>query len=517
MAIDIAKRSARGSLILFASNLAATFLNAITVVLMARLLGPTSYGTFSLALVVPSILQLFIGFGALPAVVRYAAYYTSIGREEEAKRFTSNVMMFLFITGTALTLLTFFLARDLSALILQRPGLQSYVQLTSISVLGTTMLQAAAMSAIGWNWMSLSGSTMALQALLRLALSVPLVLIGLGVTGALTGYLVSLFLAGGIGLTLLQFGKLRRGLDRMGSFVADIKMMNAYGLPVYAGTVMTGLASYFVLAYVAHISSNTVYGYYQAAVNFTSPAALLATAMVSALFPAFASIYGMKADISTAFKHAYRFVAFLLTPLIIFIIASPGPLVRILYGPEFAASVPYLQLLGFAYLPTAFGYSVHPAFFNGFGKTRLTLILYFTTSTSLVLAAVILATTFGLGVYGLILAIFLSDFVAWSVGTYMAYRFLHVTLDMLPTIKILLVSLASYVAVQAIPKMASPILALLVNIIVFFGVYITLAPFVRAISRNDLKLFEIIFSEPALIGRIASPLIRYERFLVDLI
>ena len=516
MALEIAKRSVKGSLILFASNLTATAINLVTIILVARLLGPTDYGIYSLALVIPGILQLFIGFGALPAVVRYAAYYTSIGRQEEAKRFTMNVMIFLFVTGTILTVISFLLAGSLSTLILQRPDLGPYVQLTSVAVLGTTILQTATTSAIGWNWMTLSGSTTVSQALIKLALAPLLVIMGFGVTGALVGHLTSFFLAGILGVAILYLGKLK-GFGSIGSFFADVKQMNVYGIPVYAGTVMAGLASYFVLVLLSRIASYTVYGYYQAAINFTSPISILASAMISALFPAFASIDGVKADVNMAFRHAYRFVAFLLTPLIMVLIVSADPLVRVLLGAKYVASVPYLQLLAFAYLPIAFGYSVHPAFFNGFGRTRLTFVLYLTASATLVLAAPLLATTYGLGVDGLIYATFISYFVAWAVGTCLAYRFLHAALDIQSTVKILLVSVVSYVAVRILPTTASSVLTLATDIVVFFGVYITLTPLVRAITKTDLDLLELTLSEPAFIGKIASPLLRYERYLVDLI
>ncbi len=513
MALDIAKRSVRGSLILFVSNLTATAINAVSVILIARLLGPTDYGVYSLALVIPGILQLFIGFGALPAVVRYAAYYTSVGKPEEAKRFTINVMIFLLATGTVMTVISFLLAHSLSTLVLQRPDLGPYVQLTSVSVLGTTILQTATTSAIGWNLMVLSGSTSVSQALIKLALAPLLVFMGFGITGALVGHLASLALAGTIGAAILYLNRLR-GFGRARSFVADVKEMNVYGIPVYAGTVMVGLASYFVLVLLAHIATNTVYGYYQAALNFTSPITILASAMISALFPAFASIDGVKADVNMAFRHAYRFVAFLLTPLVVFMVAGAGPLVRLLLGAKYASSVPYLQLLALAYLPIAFGYSVHPAFFNGFGRTRLTFVLYVAASATLVLAAPLLAETYGLGVDGLICATFLSYFVAWVVGTYLAYRFLHAALDIRSTAKILLVSAVSFAAVRILPVTTSSVLTLAADIVVFFGIYITLTPLVRAITQSDLNLIELTLSEPAFIGKIASPFLRYERLLV---
>jgi O-antigen/teichoic acid export membrane protein len=339
------------------------------------------------------------------------------------------------------------------------------------------------------------------------------VVVGFGVTGALVGHLVSLFLAGTIGVAILYRSRLR-GFGSVRGFVADVKEMNVYGLPVYAGTVILGLASYFVLILLARIASDAVYGYYQAAANFTVPIALLASAMVSALFPAFASIDGVKADVNTAFRHAYRFVAYLLTPLIVFIIAGAGPLVRLLLGSGYEASVPYLQLLALATLPIAFGYSVHPAFFNGFGRTRLTLVLYLTASITLFLAAPLLAETYGLGVDGLIYATFLSYFVAWAVGTYLAYNYLHAALDIQSTVKILLVSAVSYAAVRILPTTVHSLLTLVIDVVIFSGVYLTLTPLVGAITKSDLDLVELTVSEPAIIEKVASPFLHYERLLV---
>ncbi len=476
-------------------------------------MGPSDYGTFTLALLIPGLLQLFVGFGVFPAVVRYAAYYTSIGRQDEAKRFTANAIVFLGLTGTILTIFCFVLAGSLSALILHRPSLGPYVELASLTVLGITVMQTATMSATGWNWMTLSGSTTVTQAIVRLALCPAFILLGFGVTGALVGQLTSLLIAGAVGVGILYLRRLR-GFGDLRRFLSDVKEMNVYGIPAYAGTVMNSLSSYFVLVLLAAIADNTVYGYYQAASNFTSPVTILATAMVSALFPAFASIDGIKADANQAFRLAYRFVAFLLTPLIMFLIVSAGPLVRILYGAAYSGSVPYLQLLAFSYLPMAFGFSVHSSFFNGFGRTKLTFLLWLTASVSLVLAAPLLALTFGLGVDGLIYANFLSDFVAWAVGTFLAFRFMHVVLDVRSTVTILLVSVVAFLAASFLPPTGSALATLVLDLIVFFGIYITLTPLFRAITKSDLDLLELTLSEPALMGKIMSPLLRYERYLV---
>ncbi len=518
MALEIAKQSVKGSLILFVSNMSATLFNVIALVLIARLLGPSGYGTYTLALLIPGVLQLFIGFGALPAVIRYAAYYTSIGREDEAKRFTLNVILFLVLTGGILTIFCYMVAGSLSSLILQRPSIGPYVQLASLSILGTTVMQTATMSAIGWNRMTLSGMATITQSIAKVAFTPFLILLGFGITGALAGHLASYFLAGCLGVSILYLRKLR-GFGHVSDFIKDTKTMNAYGLPVYAGSLLTGLAGYFVLVILASITrggGNSVYGYYQAAVNFTTPITLFSTAMISSLFPAFASIDGIRADVNQAFRHAYKFVAFLLTPIVLFLIASAEPLINIVYGNAYIPSVPYLKLLAFAYLPIAFGFTVHPAFFNGFGRTRLTLLLNLTSSASLFLAAPLLTITLGMGVEGLIIAIFISLFVAWAVGTFLAFEFFHAVLDLKSTGIILAVSVVSFLATSIVPTGDSALITLIINLAIFSGVYATLAPIAGAVTSKDLELLELTLSEPEALRKIVSPLLRYERLLINI-
>jgi hypothetical protein len=63
------------------------------------------------------------------------------------------------------------------------------------------------------------------------------------------------------------------------------------------------------------------------------------------------------------------------------------------------------------------------------------------------------------------------------------------------------------------PRDGSSILTLVADIIIFFGIYITLTPLVRAITGSDLDLVELTLSEPAY-REIASPFLLYERWLV---
>lgn len=61
----------------FGGNLTATAGLTGAVVLIARLLGPEQNGSFSLALAIPSVLQLFVSLGVNTAATRFVAYHLS--------------------------------------------------------------------------------------------------------------------------------------------------------------------------------------------------------------------------------------------------------------------------------------------------------------------------------------------------------------------------------------------------------------------------------------------------------
>lgn len=501
---------------LFAGNFGATGVLALAVILIARLLGPADFGTYTLALVIPGFLSIFLGFGVNTAVIRYTAYDISQGRVDEAKRFTLNAIRFLWLSGAAFTLLELVLAGPLAAVLIHRPELAPYVQLVSLTVLSSMFLNTISTTAIGWNQFSLSALSNVATGFVKLIAAPLLIIAGFGVTGALAGHILA-YLAGGIfGTGILYFAKLR-GAKGEGKFISDLRILIGFGLPLYAGQLVLSLATYLVMFILAFITSNTVYGYYQAASNFIVPITLISSALTTSLFPAFATFDGVRGDTKAAFRHAYRFVAFLITPVIFFILATAQPLVHVLYGYSYNGSVPFLELLSFAYLPVAFGYTVHPAFFNGFNKPKLTMILQLVGGAVLAIAAPLLSLTLNLGVNGLIYSLFLSFFAAWAAGTYFADRYMDARLDLKANGAILLASFAAFIVAYALPlSSTSNVVTIVANLTVFVPIYLTLTPFLRAVKEGDLEIMRHALSGLGPLSRVIGIVLEYEEFILSL-
>src|SRR2546428_7125032 len=102
--IEVARRSASGSFILFAGNIISAAILAVTAILVTRLLGPAGFGAYTLLLVLPNLLQSFVGLGINAGITRYAALHLSKGEPEVARRLTFHGLIFIFVSGIFLFL-----------------------------------------------------------------------------------------------------------------------------------------------------------------------------------------------------------------------------------------------------------------------------------------------------------------------------------------------------------------------------------------------------------------------------
>ena len=504
-------------MILFAGNFVSTAFLAVSSIVVARLLGPASYGSYTLILLIPQILQLFIGLGVFPAITRFSAYYIARGEPAVAKRFSVNSMIFLMLFGVALSVICYASAGFLSAVVLHREELAPLVRYVSIAVLAQGIFQASVAGLVGWNSMGWAGAASILQAAVRLSIAPILVASGFGVVGALTGFTVGYLLAGGVAGLALYALRLRGSLGDGGTgrFLQDVREMVSYGLPIYAGTVLTGLATYYVTLFVAAIAVNAVVGYYQAASNITVAYSLALEAITLALFPAFSSLHGTGADTGLAFRQATKYVAYMMAPIILFIAGGSSLIVKILYGSAFSSADTYLVLLALSDIPPVIGLTVATAFFNGIGKTRLSLAVSAAGAGATFVAAPVLGSVLNLGVDGLIYAQLIASALSAVTGLYLAARYLRATVDLRSIGAIFGASVLGYLALLLMSSLAIPsILALGAGALVFLLVYFTFAPLLSAIDTADVEMLGGAIGGLGVIAAVLRPILRYELLIL---
>ena len=105
--------TARGSLILIIGQMITGFISTITIIWMARVLGPTSYGEYTLALLPVSIAMLFQDLGMNQSLTRFSAMYR-FEKRKELKMVVWTGLIFSLLTALIISILLYVFAGQIA-------------------------------------------------------------------------------------------------------------------------------------------------------------------------------------------------------------------------------------------------------------------------------------------------------------------------------------------------------------------------------------------------------------------
>jgi len=266
----VATKAAGGGLYLFIGNASSTVILAVGAILVARLLGPFSFGLYTLAVAIPSLLVVLADVGMNSALVRLPARLRSEGDHAQASRLVKLGFLLKLAISTAASIVCYAGSTAIASIVLNRPELTPFIQLASLMIVFQAIWDATNNIFIGQDLMQYSASVQILQATLKGVLAPVLVFLGLGISGAIWGYVLALVVAGLTGATLL-FTRHVRSSGRATSLAStELRTMLGYGLPLYAASILSVFLTQYQNIVLAHFASNVEIGNFGATWNFTT-------------------------------------------------------------------------------------------------------------------------------------------------------------------------------------------------------------------------------------------------------
>lgn len=364
----------------------------IMVPVATHFLSPADYGRLDILQTLADLLSIVIGMGLAETLFRFAG---SADDPLERKAASANIFGMALILGSFALILGQLLAPQISRLL---PGniaeTEARLILASLSMVGTIIVPLAWLRMQGNAWMYLVGT--AGRVALQVAIAVPLLFLGFGVTGVLCATLVSAI--------VLCAGLVRAQLKDSGiSFeFSRFKTYSAYGGPL----IFVGMAGFVLGSFDRWILADTV------------GTAEMAQYALAAMFGLITAVLIQPFDL---WWHARRFsclkenngpercakfatIGVAIALLSALIIAATGPtLVRLLTPETYHQSIQYIPwLAALAALHNAtstlgFGAmsentTVRPALIDG-GAALVALIAYFSLIPLFHAWGAIMATT----------------------------------------------------------------------------------------------------------------------------
>jgi O-antigen/teichoic acid export membrane protein len=512
-AAEMAKVSARGGFNLLWGIVLSTVISAAGTIAITYILGAANYGLYSIALIGPTLITTFRDWGVNSAMVKYSAQYNAENNSKIRSIFISG-LLFEIILGLSLSILSFALS-PLIASSLHRPAIVQLIQIGSFMLLTGGLVNAATAAFTGMETMHLYSFMLIIQSIVKTALIVALVLLGLGTLGAITGFTSATIIAGLAGVLLMWtiYKSLPKSADSKLEIMATIRTMLNYGLPVSIGSILSGFLTVFYSYILAiYVTNNAIIGNYNLSLNFVVLITFFATPVTTMLFPAFSKLDYKKdnATLKNVFQYSVKYASLIVVPVSALVIALAKPGIGTIYQNRYSEAPLFLALLSVAYLYTAFGNLSVSNLLNGQGYTTYNMKLSILTVAIGFPLSFLLISHFG--VIGLIA----TTLTVGLPSLYISLRFIKkqfgVSVDWVSSAKILFSSSITAILTYALISQlvfSNPI-RLVIGVIAFVVIFIVSIIVTRTINKGDLtSLREII--------NVLGPLRRPLRFLLNII
>jgi len=511
----VAGEAARGGFFLFAGNALSTIILAIGSIIVARLLGPEAYGLYAISLVAPGLLLLFTDFGVSAAVTMFSAKLRAEGKAPQAAGMLRSAILFKLLTATAMFALCLILSETLAARLLNRPGIGPLVRLVALSIPFQAVFATASSAFLGLDRMQDNALTLNIQSIVKAASAPVLLLLGFGVVGALTGYVLGYAAAGASALAILFLKHYRSlgGAEKGDSLGENLRAMMGYGLPLYASALLGSLLAQYQSIILAQLTSNIDIGNLNVAMQFATLIGVL-TSPMAVLFPAFSKLNPEGREAKRLYGLSVKYTALLIVPAAVAIAILSRDLIFAIYGPSYSLAPLLLSTYAMNFLFSGIGSLVIGNLLSGAGETKLILKANLINLAVFAPLAPVLILTYG--VLGAVLAGLASTLASLAYQLLAARKRLGVGFNPSASLKIYLASILSAAPILLFLQL-SPFQGL-ANVIfggcLFLLAYLTASPLLGAVRMSDIENLKLILGRLK-IARLLNPILAYEAKLAS--
>jgi O-antigen/teichoic acid export membrane protein len=342
--------AAKGGSISFAGNLSVYAFRFVFGVVMARLLGAELLGLYTLGLTIADFGAAMALLGLGVGLARYVPI--AIAQKDDARLWgIIQVGVGLpLLLSVALALGVFVLAEPLSIRLFQRPDLVPVLRLASFGIPLLVMITALTSITQGFKRMEYQvySEDIGLN-LLKLILSVALVLLGLGVVGAVLAQNIALMLTVGM---LLFFVHRLFPLNRpVRTAKRNTREMLAFALPLYLSRLLSRFSGSLETLLLASFGLISGVGIYTAALRLSAIGSMFHGSLQRIAVPMISELYSRREldQLKRVYRTLTKWGMTFNLPIFLTVAFFAEPLLSI-FGYEFVAGANGLVILAFGYL-----------------------------------------------------------------------------------------------------------------------------------------------------------------------
>jgi len=505
----VVEDSARGGFYLTLGNITSAIIQAISVFIIARILGSEQYGLYTISTIIPTLLLLFVNPGIDQGITKYSASLQTKGQKDRIAKLVAHGMLFKTTLATAAFAVCFIFSDQFAVHILNRPEATWYIQLASAMIIFQAIWTTTNSAFIGLDKTEYNALTTTTQATVKGIVAPLLVIMGLSITGALLGYVLSLLIASLLGISLFII-KIYRPLNHSNpsneKFSNNLRMLMKYGLPLYLSTLIGGFALQYQNILLTIFTTNHEIGNFKAAMNFTVLVSSLAIPIATTLLPAFSKLETNNRDIKEFFEMAIKYTSMTILPVATILMLYAKEIVQIMYGQGYELASTFLSIYAIQFFLVGLGQFVLGSLFNGLGETKISLKTALINSIIIIALAPILTSL--LRINGMIITIILASIISILYALHIAKARFNIELNRNTTIRIYTVTAISSIPILALQRipLTSSLIQIILGTAIYLTTYLILIPTTKIITQPELEQIRTIIERIKPLKYLAHPI-----------
>jgi stage V sporulation protein B len=470
-------------------QVSSTLITSIAIILVARFLGSTDYGQYTIVMIPISIATMFTDLGINNGLIKYIAQFRSERKQGNVKNLIKIGLLINGVAGFILTLIIYIFSSYIAINLFKQAEIATFIRIASINLLAQSLFATSRSIIVGFERMEFLSFLTILQSLLKSLLSPILVYLGYGTLGAVVGHSAALTFAGVCGF-ILVLAVLYRGIQEIPevSFYDSIKLLTSFGVPLFFSSILSVTLSQALNFLMAiHINSFNI-GNYKAALNFTVLVTFFSMPVATVLFPLFSKIRDEdRANLELVYQNSVKYISLIIVPIVGGLILFSEPIVQIVYGTSYPYTASFLRLTNINMLFFLVGAQVTSNVLNSKGKTQVLL------RSSLINLCVGIPCGLYLipkyGVLGLIVTTIISSKTGLLHNLWWVRKDLGIMFDWRASLKIFLSASVSFSAVYLLLLIVhlEGWLSLIVGGALFVLFYLFLILFTQTVDLVDIR------------------------------
>ena len=355
--------------LLFSGKAAAGGFAALQTVILARILGVTDYGLLQLVIVYIAMMNQFFDVRVWETAVRYIGSYWEKGESDKTLAMIKLSYVLDVGSGAVSFIIAIVTAKVISKYVIHSPEAYIYIWIYAVGLfVETAKLTSDAILRVFEKYKNIAVIN-SLENLTQLVFVAALLLLGLGIKGALYGLVISNFIAAAVRLWAVM-----RALEekKLGSWLsADIFLIKGQwkeiawflGNTSFMATLKTGSDKYLGMMILGFFAGKEAVAFYRIANSVAGILNRIVDTLYEAIFPELIKFTTIKAmdEFRKYIKDSTKNLMKLIVPVTVLIIVFAGPIVRLVFGEEYAPATNTLRILAFGVLIARYTYWINPA------------------------------------------------------------------------------------------------------------------------------------------------------------